>query len=165
MVQQLTQRSAAKSDNRNQVDATSQGAVPRKKKDVVRAERTMTDNVLTATFLSLIALVFFHVRNDAYWLKFVIGSLAGVSVVIYVSKKVAVIVGTFLSDVVLNTSWQPLEDRRPLRKKQTIKKFKDQAWQVCFWSQGEFSFSEMLGTHRASFCHWFLLITSLLIRY
>jgi len=100
------------------------------KKDVLKRERTLTDDIMTVIFLAEIALVFYHVHDDRTWLAILIGALAGVSVVIYLSKRTAAAFGWWLSETVLNTSWTPFEDRRPLLKRQTMKKFTDQSWQV-----------------------------------
>ena len=100
------------------------------KVEVLRRKRTLLDDILTVIFLGLVVLVFYHVRHDTYWLGFLVGALASVSVVIFLSKKVWRVIGRFLSEKVLNSQWTLVTDRRPLRKKQSMKKFTDQAWQV-----------------------------------
>mgnify|MGYP000244387547 CR=1 FL=1 len=99
-------------------------------KDIVRREETLFDKILTFLFLAEVGGVFYFVRNDMFSLAFLLGSLVGVFVLINVAKLAARNFGTFLSDIVLNTWWTPEKQRRPLQKKQTMKKFTDQAWQV-----------------------------------
>ena len=100
-------------------------------KDIVKSERTMTDDIMTIIFLLQIALVFYNVRNDRYWLAILVVAIVGVSLIIASSKKLAQIFGNFISNKLLNTSWTPIKCRRPLKKIVTMKKFKDQAWQAC----------------------------------
>ena len=102
----------------------------KKKKDVLKRERTRLDDVLTVIFVLLVLSVFYHVRDDREWMLTLIASLASVAVVIFASKTLFRGIGGFISDRLLNSSWTLIDDRRPLRKKQTMKKFTDQAWQV-----------------------------------
>ncbi len=104
------------------------------KKDVLKRERTLLDDTLTVIFLCLIALVFYHVYDDTQWLIVFLMSLASVAVLIVVTKKAARGVGSFVSRRLLNSSWTPIADRNPLQKRQTMKKFSDQAWQLAIHS-------------------------------
>jgi hypothetical protein len=101
-----------------------------RKLEVLKRERTLLDDILTITFLALIGLVIYKVRSDYEWIIFLIVSLVVVTLFIFTAKFLADKVGYVLSEYVLNTSWTTPADRRPLRKKQTQKKFRDQSWQV-----------------------------------
>jgi ceramide synthetase len=105
-------------------------ATPPDTNEKVKVQKTgSTNDILTVIFIFEILVVFWNVRHDVQLTLKVLGSLVGVYLLITIFKKFAVKVGSFMSNSLLNTSWTPPEDRAPLQKYVTMKKFKDQFWQ------------------------------------